>query len=56
MDEFIKLVEQMRIAQKMYFRTRNQHFLIDSKKYETQVDEYIRNYRINKTIKPNNGK
>lgn len=40
-DLFIRLVMDMRIKQKEYFKTRLQSALIDSKKLEKQVDEAI---------------
>ena len=50
MDEFIKLVEKMRKSQKGFFKSKfgtqiRQKFLDDSKKYEKQVDDFIKNYK-----------
>ncbi len=39
--EFIELVEQMRTAQKNYFKTRSKDVLIESKALERQVDAAI---------------
>jgi hypothetical protein len=40
-SEFIELVEQMRTAQKNYFRTRSKTILEQSKALERQVDAVI---------------
>ena len=42
MDEFVKLVYEMRKAQKEYFRTRSKEVLQQSKQLEKRVDEYLR--------------
>lgn len=39
--EFADLVFKMRTAQKKYFRTRSQGFLIESKTYEKEVDRLL---------------
>ena len=41
MDEFYTLVSAMRNAQKMYFKTRSSDWLIKSKGFEKQVDDYL---------------
>lgn len=38
---FIDKVEQMRDAQKMFFKTRDKEWLIKSKKLEAEVDDLI---------------
>lgn len=43
MTEFEKLVQEMRKAQKYYFKTRDKNVLETSKKLERQVDEYLAN-------------
>lgn len=55
MDEFVNLVEKMREAQRNYFRARRQqrssdsdHFLIESKRYEREVDELIEKFKQDK--------
>lgn len=47
MNEFEKLVYEMRSAQINYFRTRNGDVLQLSKKFEKRVDEYLRDKIIN---------
>lgn len=42
MNEFEKLVYEMRNAQKEYFRTRSKEVLQQSKQLERRVDEYLR--------------
>ena len=42
---FIKLVEQMRAAQKAYFKNREKAALIISKDLEAKVDNFILNQR-----------
>lgn len=42
MNEFVKLVYEMRKAQKEYFRTRSKEVLQQSKQLERRVDEYLR--------------
>lgn len=41
MNEFEKLVYEMRNAQITYFRTRSAKYLTLSKQLERQVDEYL---------------
>lgn len=41
MEEFIKLVEQMRITQKEYFKTRNFKVLEKARGLEREVDQAI---------------
>ena len=48
MNEFEKLVFEMRKAQKEYFKTRDKVILEKSKQLERQVDEYL-----NKKVNPN---
>lgn len=43
MNEFEKLVYEMRNAQIIYFRTRNVKYLTLSKQLEKKVDEYLTN-------------
>ena len=47
MNEFEKLVYEMRSAQKGYFRTRNKEVLQQSKQLEKRVDEYLINKKNN---------
>lgn len=42
MNEFEKLVYEMRSAQKEYFRTRSKDVLQQSKQLEKRVDEYLK--------------
>lgn len=42
MNEFEKLVYEMRSAQKEYFRTRSKEVLQQSKQLERRVDEYLK--------------
>lgn len=44
-DDFFDLVEQMRDAQKEYFRTRSKDALEHSKQLERSVDAKIRAYK-----------
>lgn len=44
-DSFYKLVSEMRDAQKEYFRTKNTHILVKSKKLESQVDQALKHYK-----------
>lgn len=46
-DEFKSLVRQMRAAQVSYFKTRARYHLEDSKKLERQVDEYLKEKKVN---------
>lgn len=45
MEEFIKLVEEMRELQVRYFRSRDRDVLIRSKKAEAKVDQFIKDRR-----------
>lgn len=47
MNDFEKLVYEMRSAQKEYFRTRNKDTLELSKHLEKRVDEYLINKKNN---------
>lgn len=47
MNEFEKLVYEMRSAQINYFRTRSKEYLQLSKQLEKKVDEYLLNKKIN---------
>jgi hypothetical protein len=47
MNDFEKLVLEMRSAQKGYFRTRSKEILQLSKQLERRVDEYLRDKIIN---------
>lgn len=47
MNEFEKLVYDMRSAQINYFRTRSKDVLQQSKQLERRVDEYLRDKTIN---------
>jgi len=47
MNEFEKLVYEMRSAQINYFRTRDKEVLQQSKQLEKKVDEYLINKKIN---------
>lgn len=47
MNEFEKLVHEMRSAQINYFRTRNSDVLQQSKHLEKRVDEYLRDKKTN---------
>lgn len=49
MEELIKLVEEMRNAQKEYFRTRNYGVLIRSKQLESQVDKKLQELKNQQT-------
>lgn len=42
MNEFEKLVYEMRSAQINYFRTRSKEVLQQSKQFEKRVDEYLK--------------
>lgn len=42
MNDFEKLVYEMRSAQKGYFRTRSNAYLLLSKQLEKRVDEYLK--------------
>ncbi len=42
-SDFARLVKQMRIAQKQYFKTRSKEVLIESKRLENLVDKTIEN-------------
>ena len=43
MNEFEKLVFEMRKAQREYFKTKQNYWLVRSKDFEKQVDQYISN-------------
>ena len=43
---FIKLVEQMRIAQRKYFRFRLAADLMEAKRYEAEVDEQLVEFKL----------
>jgi hypothetical protein len=47
MNDFEKLVYEMRSAQINYFRTRSRDVLQLSKQFEKRVDEYLRDKIIN---------
>lgn len=47
MNEFEKLVYEMRSAQKEYFRTRSKDVLQKSKQLEKRVDEYLKDKKNN---------
>lgn len=51
-EQFFRLVESMRKAQKNYFKTRINKYLNESKHLEMQVDEEIK--RVNKVIHERN--
>lgn len=42
-DEFVRLVREMREAQKKYFRLRTQSDLLASKRWEKLVDDALKN-------------
>ncbi len=44
-DKFVRMVEQMRTAQKSYFSTRSPQALEKSKQLEREVDRTIKAYR-----------
>lgn len=50
MNEFELLVQEMRNAQKRYFDKREQYWLVQSKKLEKMVDDYLFN-KTNPTLK-----
>ena len=43
MDEFVKTVQEMRNAQKEYFKTRDKAILAKSKELERKVDNMLSN-------------
>lgn len=43
MNEFEKLVFEMRKAQKNYFKSREVYWLTKSKQFELNVDDYLEN-------------
>ena len=47
MNDFEKLVYEMRSAQKEYFRTRSKEVLHQSKQLERRVDKYLIDKKIN---------
>ena len=44
MEEFVRLVEEMRQTQKLYFRTRDANVLNKSRELERKVDAAIKKY------------
>ena len=50
MNDFIKLVQRMRVAQRMFFRTRSAEALDNAKDLELQVDAFIADYYIQQTL------
>ncbi len=46
--EFVELVQKMRMAQKEFFKSRDQTVLEDAKYFERQVDRALK--RINRTL------
>jgi len=42
MTEFIELVQKMRDAQRLYFKTREQPHLLESKRIEGEVDRWLK--------------
>lgn len=46
MKEFVELVAKMRQAQKEYFKTRTANWLLESKRYEKEVDRKIEEFEI----------
>lgn len=44
MNEFVKIVYEMRKAQKEYFRTRSKEVLLQSKQLERRVDTLLAEY------------
>lgn len=45
LELFVRLVEQVRSAQKDYFRTRSTNALNKSKRLERELDEWLMRYR-----------
>jgi hypothetical protein len=43
-EQFIKLTEQMRDAQKRYFKDRKSSDLAESRTLEVKVDQFIKNW------------
>ncbi len=43
---FIKLVAELRSAQKAYFKSRDKFYLIESKRIEKEVDSYIFSFNL----------
>ena len=41
MNEFEKLVDEMRKAQRAFFKTRSVEYLVASKQLEKKVDDYL---------------
>jgi len=41
MTKFEELVYAMRYAQRQYFKSRENRFLAESKRYEAEVDKYL---------------
>jgi hypothetical protein len=52
MEEFIKMVSNMRDLQKQYFRSRDPHTLQACKKAETEVDTFIHLNTDQSSVKP----
>lgn len=44
MDFFVKKVQQMRLKQRQYFRTRSQADLVEVEKIESEVDKLVADY------------
>lgn len=45
LDDFVVLVYRMRLAQRIYFKKRHQDDLIEAKKLEKEVDDFVLNYK-----------
>lgn len=43
--EFIRLVDELRQRQRLYFKTRSPQVLEESKRAERRVDDWIRDYK-----------
>lgn len=43
-DDFLKLVKQMRLAQREYYKTRSAPAVLESKKWERKVDKVIKDH------------
>lgn len=41
---FVNMVRKMREVQRVYFRTRDYNAMLESKKYESLVDKYIKDF------------
>ena len=44
MNKFIRLVAEMRAAQRMYFKFKDRATLVEAKKLETEVDRVIKDF------------